>query len=109
MNATGRPRARSPRGRGGSPPRGRPLRQGERLGTTPQLPRSRRVEPRSPQAPACTPSTERAPALRAGLVRFRLSERGQAAALGEQGVGALGDVPELAPALGCLRVKGFGL
>ena len=43
------------------------------------------------------------------LLRLGLAERGQAAALAEQGVGALGDVPELAPALGRLGVEGCGL
>ena len=40
---------------------------------------------------------------------FGLAEGGEAAALAEQGVRALGHVPELAPALGRVGVQGCGL
>ena len=64
-----------------------------------------RAAPRSRPAPARSPSRRRVPAPRRAVLRVGVAERDQAAALPEQGIGALGDVPELVPALGRIGVE----
>jgi hypothetical protein len=62
--------------------------------------------PPLPGPSSVTPALEMLARLAQGRGRLSLAERREAAALAEQGVGAFGDVPELAPALGRVVVKG---